>query len=85
MKIYRSVRHSVPQERYTVPLGKANIVKQGRDITVICWGSMVWNVAQAAELLEKSRGIRLEIVDLRTLYPFDIETIQESVKKRSGL
>lgn len=81
MKIYRSVRHPVPQQRYTVPLGKANIVKQGIDITVICWGSMVWNVVQAAELLEKSRGIRLEIVDLRTLYPFDIETIQESVRK----
>lgn len=81
MKIYRSVRHPVPQPRYTVPLGKANIVKQGSDISVICWGSMVWNVVQAAELLEQSRGIRLEIVDLRTLYPFDIETIQESVRK----
>ncbi|GAV14731.1 alpha-ketoacid dehydrogenase subunit beta [Paenibacillus sp. chi10] len=81
MKIYRSVRHPVPQHRYSVPLGKANVMKEGTDITVISWGSMVWNVVQAAELLEKSHGIRLEIVDLRTLYPFDIETIQESVRK----
>ncbi|EPY03898.1 2-oxo acid dehydrogenase E1 component beta subunit [Paenibacillus alvei TS-15] len=81
MKIYRSIRHPVPQQRYSVPLGKANIIKEGKDITVISWGSMVWNVVQAAELLEKSRGINLEIVDLRTLYPFDIETIQESVRK----
>lgn len=81
MKIYRSIRHYVPAHRYTVPLGKANVLKEGKDITVIAWGSMIWNVVHAAEQLEKSHGISLEIVDLRTLYPFDIETVQESVSK----
>ncbi|MCG7407069.1 alpha-ketoacid dehydrogenase subunit beta [Paenibacillus sp. ACRRX] len=81
MRIYRSMRHSVPLQRYTVPLGKANIIKQGKDITVICWGAMVWNVVKAAEQLEKSQGISVEIIDLRTLYPFDMDTIQESVRK----
>lgn len=81
MKIYRSIRHYVPDYRYTVPLGKANVLKEGSDITVIAWGSMIWNVAHAAEQLEKSHSISMEIVDLRTLYPFDIETIQESISK----
>ncbi|TVX93380.1 alpha-ketoacid dehydrogenase subunit beta [Paenibacillus agilis] len=81
MRVYRSMRQPVPQHRYTVPLGKANVMKEGKDITVIAWGAMIGNVVKAAEQLEKTQGISLEIVDLRTLYPFDIETIQESVSK----
>ncbi|MEK3788351.1 alpha-ketoacid dehydrogenase subunit beta [Paenibacillus sp. FSL K6-1230] len=81
MKIYRSVRNHVPEHRYTIPLGKASIVREGQDITVISWGAMIWNVMQAAEQLEKSHGVHVEVLDLRTLYPFDMETIEQSVRK----
>ncbi|WP_028545522.1 alpha-ketoacid dehydrogenase subunit beta [Paenibacillus taiwanensis] len=81
MRIYRSMRHPVPQHRYTVPLGKANVIKEGKDISIICWGAMVWNVIKAADQLENTQGISVEIIDLRTLYPFDMDTIKESIRK----
>lgn len=81
MKLYRSFRGEVPEGEYTVPLGKANVVKQGSDITVITYGAMVHTSLKAAEELEKSKGIKAEVIDLRTISPIDIDTIVTSIQK----
>ncbi|XJS11419.1 alpha-ketoacid dehydrogenase subunit beta [Aerococcaceae bacterium WGS1372] len=80
MKLYRSFREEVPEEEYTIPLGKANVVQEGTDVTIIAYGAMVRESMAAAEVLEKE-GVSVEIVDLRTVYPLDIETIIASVEK----
>lgn len=80
MKLYRSFREEVPEEEYTLPLGKANIVQEGTDVTIIAYGAMVHEGLAAAETLAKD-GVSVEVVDLRTVYPLDIETIIASVEK----
>ena len=70
----------VPEEEYSVPIGKANILREGSDITIICWSYMVGQSLKAAEMLEKD-DISAEVIDLRTLVPLDMETVSESVKK----
>ncbi|GEL76034.1 alpha-ketoacid dehydrogenase subunit beta [Tenuibacillus multivorans] len=80
MKLYRSFREEVPDEEYTVDLGKANVKREGQDITLIAYGAMVHSALKAAEELEKE-NIDAEVIDLRTVSPIDIETIVESVKK----
>lgn len=80
MKLYRSFREDVPEEEYTVPLGKAKIVLEGEDVTLIAYGAMVQESVKAAQELEKE-GISAEVVDLRTIQPLDIETIIASVEK----
>jgi len=80
MKLYRSFRDEVPEESYTVPLGKAAITREGKDVSVITYGAMVREAIKAADELEKE-GISVEIVDLRTISPLDIETIIASVEK----
>ena len=79
-KIYRTVRGEVPDEDYTVPIGKANIALEGGDVTVFAYGAMLHVAMEAAELAS-AKGINVEVVDIRTLLPFDIETIVSSVKK----
>jgi pyruvate dehydrogenase E1 component beta subunit len=79
-KIYRTVRGEVPDEDYAIPIGKANIVREGEDVTVFAYGAMLHVAMEAAELAA-SKGINVEVVDIRTLLPFDIETITSSVKK----
>ncbi|MDR7318714.1 alpha-ketoacid dehydrogenase subunit beta [Brevibacillus nitrificans] len=81
MKLYRSFRQEVPEGDYTIPLGKANVVKEGTDATVITYGAMVHTSLKAAEEIEKARGAKVEVIDLRTISPLDIDTIVESVKK----
>lgn len=80
MKLYRSVRADVPEAYYTVPLGQAAITKEGTDISVITYGAMVQEALKAADILAKE-GVSVEVVDLRTVSPLDIETIQKSVEK----
>lgn len=80
MKLYRSFRDEVPEESYTIPLGKAAISREGKDVSVITYGAMVREALKAADELEKE-GISVEIVDLRTVSPLDIETIIASVEK----
>jgi len=70
----------VPEEEYLIPLGKAKVLKEGKDITVVCWSYMVEQSMEAAKILEKD-GISTEVIDLRTLIPLDIDTIATSVKK----
>lgn len=79
-KIYRTAKSDVPSEEYEVPIGKARTVKEGTDITIICYGAMVEVCEKAASKAEEE-GIRCEIIDLRTLVPMDENAVLESVKK----
>lgn len=81
MKLYRSFRQEVPEGDYSIPLGKANVVREGTDATIITYGAMVHTSLKAAEEIEKARGAKVEVIDLRTISPLDIDTIVESVKK----
>lgn len=80
MKLYRSFREEVPEEEYTIPLGKAKVVTEGTDATVITYGAMVQESVKAAEVLAEE-GVSVEVIDLRTVQPLDIETITASVEK----
>ncbi|WMT19908.1 alpha-ketoacid dehydrogenase subunit beta [Parageobacillus toebii] len=80
MKLYRALRMEVPDEPYEIPLGKARVVKEGEDVTIISWGATVPLVAKLAVEM-KSKGIDAEVIDLRCLQPLDIDTIVESVEK----
>ncbi|TGB00169.1 alpha-ketoacid dehydrogenase subunit beta [Sporolactobacillus shoreae] len=80
MKLYRSFRDEVPEEEYTVEIGKAKVVREGNSITLITYGAMVRTALKAADQL-KNEGIDAEVIDLRTISPLDTETITKSVKK----
>ncbi|HHQ1946227.1 TPA: alpha-ketoacid dehydrogenase subunit beta [Staphylococcus aureus] len=78
-KSYRFLKEEVPEEYYTVPLGKADVKREGEDLTVFCYGLMVNYCLQAADILAAD-GINVEVVDLRTVYPLDKETIIDRAK-----
>jgi 2-oxoisovalerate dehydrogenase E1 component beta subunit len=78
--LYRRVKEELPEEDYLVPIGKADIKRKGKDISVITYGAMVHKALEAAKTLEEEE-IDLEVIDLRTLLPLDKERILESVKK----
>lgn len=80
MKLYRSFRQEVPEEEYTIPLGKAEVKREGKDLSIISYGAMVHESIKAAEELEKE-GYSVEVIDLRTVQPLDVETIVASVEK----
>ncbi len=80
MKLYRSFREEVPEEEYTIELGKADVKREGKDVTLISYGAMVHTCLKAAEELEKE-NIDVEVIDLRTVSPIDVETIVGSVQK----
>ena len=80
--LYRRIKAILPEEEYIVPLGKADVKRPGRDISLITYGAMVHLALEAAERLHQE-GIDLEVVDLRTLIPLDKETLYESVRKTS--
>ncbi|PTG08092.1 alpha-ketoacid dehydrogenase subunit beta [Staphylococcus chromogenes] len=80
MKLYRSFREEVPEEEYTIELGKANVKREGSDLTIITYGAMVQESLKAAEELEKE-GHSVEVIDLRTVQPLDIDTIVKSTEK----
>ena len=80
--LYRRIKAEVPEERYTVPIGKARIHREGDDVSLITWGAMVYTADEAATQLEDDR-ISVEIVDLRTVLPWDKEAVLESVRKTS--
>jgi hypothetical protein len=71
----------VPLEEYTVPLGVGNVVRSGKDITVVAYSNMVSRTVAAADKLQKEEGISVEIVDPRTLVPLDIDLVAKSVRK----
>jgi 2-oxoisovalerate dehydrogenase E1 component beta subunit len=78
--LYRRIKEEVPAEDYVVPIGKARIAREGRDLSVITYAAMVHTAVEAAEIL-KNEGIDLEILDLRTVSPVDREAIAQTVKK----
>ncbi len=80
-RVYRAIKAEVPEEAYTLPLGKARLVREGRDVTVLAWGAHVRTVKEAAQRLEAEGDADVEIVDVRTLSPFDFETVTASVTK----
>jgi 2-oxoisovalerate dehydrogenase E1 component beta subunit len=80
--LYRRIKDEVPEADYVVPLGKARVAREGTDLTVITYGAMVWTAIEAATALEKE-GISVEVVDLRTLLPYDEEAVLASVRKCS--
>ncbi|WP_394820866.1 alpha-ketoacid dehydrogenase subunit beta [Pendulispora albinea] len=79
-RIYRAAKGEVPEGEHVVELGKARIVRPGEHVTVIAWGAMVYEAIAAADEAEK-QGVSCEILDLRTLWPVDIDAIVASVKK----
>ncbi len=79
-RVYRLLKEEVPEEAYALDLGKANVVSEGKDITLIAWGAMMRYVREAAGILEKN-SVSAEIIDIRTCSPLDTDTIINSVKK----
>jgi pyruvate dehydrogenase E1 component beta subunit len=83
-KVYRAFRQEVPEEPYRIPLGKASVVLAGTRITLVAYGAMMRVARQAVELAAKE-GISVELVDLRSIYPLDSETLLDSVRKTGRL
>jgi 2-oxoisovalerate dehydrogenase E1 component beta subunit len=81
-RLYRWIKEEIPEDDFTVPIGKAAVRKEGKDITIVSYGLMYHRSLEAVNALEKE-GISAELIDMRTLLPWDRETIFESVKKTS--
>jgi 2-oxoisovalerate dehydrogenase E1 component beta subunit len=80
--LYRRIKGEVPEERYTIPFGRARVHRDGDDIAVITWGAMVYTAAEAAETLE-AEGVSVQVLDLRTLIPWDREAVLETARLTS--
>jgi 2-oxoisovalerate dehydrogenase E1 component beta subunit len=80
--LYRRIKDEVPEERYTVPFGEARIAREGSDLTVVTWGAMVYTADEAAQQLD-SDGVSVEVIDLRTIIPWDRDAVLASVRKTS--
>ncbi|GAB67020.1 3-methyl-2-oxobutanoate dehydrogenase [Plasmodium cynomolgi strain B] len=83
--LYRSSVCEVPVEEYELELGKADVVKEGTDLTIVTWGSLVHKMKKAADILLTKHKIDCEVIDLQTIIPWDIETVQKSVEKTGRL
>lgn len=82
-KLYRlpRIKEELPEEDYIVPIGKARVAREGKDLSIITFGAQVLNAIDAAEILEKQDGLEVEVIDLRTLAPLDKEAILKTVRK----
>ena len=80
-RVYRAARGEVPEEAYTVPLGKANVVRAGDDVTLIAYGAMVHTALEAAAEAQREHGLEAEVIDVRSLVPLDVDTLVTSAKK----
>lgn len=80
-RVYRAIKMEVPEEEYVIPLGRARVAREGRDLTLIAWGAQVRIALEAAERLAAERRCDVEVVDVRTLSPFDFERVTASVVK----
>ncbi|BFM10549.1 transketolase C-terminal domain-containing protein [Simiduia litorea] len=83
-RLYRAAVGEVPDEEFEIPLGVAEVVKEGADITLLSWGAQM-EYLQAAAAMAEADGISCEVIDLRTLLPWDVETVARSVKKTGRL
>ena len=79
-RIYRAIKQEVSEEKFTLPLGKAKVLQEGSDVTVIAFGAMVRECQKAIEMA-KEAGISVELIDLRSIYPIDRQTIGNSIRK----
>jgi 2-oxoisovalerate dehydrogenase E1 component beta subunit len=77
-RVYRAVKGDVPEGEYTIPIGEAQVVRAGRGMTVIAWGAMFH---EALHAVEQAEDVDAELIDLRTLWPLDIESVTRSVRK----
>jgi 2-oxoisovalerate dehydrogenase E1 component beta subunit len=80
--LYRKIKEDLPVEEFTVPIGKARVAREGRDLSIITYGAMVWTALEAADKLAEE-GASVEVIDLRTLVPLDREAVCASVRKTS--
>ncbi|WP_279381689.1 transketolase C-terminal domain-containing protein, partial [Pseudomonas sp. 100_A] len=80
-RIYRSLKEEVPEEEYAIPFGEAQIVKTGKDLTLIGWGAQHHQNMEAAIAVADTHGIAVEVINLRTLNPLDIDAITTSICK----
>lgn len=83
-RIYRAIKQEVSEEKFSIPLGKAAILSRGEDLTIVSYGAMIREV-QKAMVIAKQHTINAELIDLRSIYPIDRETIAQSVKKTGRL
>lgn len=83
-RLYRAAVGEVPEDDFELPLGVAEVVKEGSDITLLAWGAQMEHL-QAAAAMAEAEGISCEVIDLRTLLPWDVETVAKSVKKTGRL
>ena len=80
-KTYRLIKGDVPDEAYTVPIGTADVKREGDDLTVVAYGLMLHHALEAAQRLQDEEGYFAEVIDVRTISPLDKETIFDSVRK----
>lgn len=78
---YRAFREDIPEEEEVMPLGQAQVVQPGKDLTVVSWGAMMRPTLKAVASVEQSRGVSLEVIDLLTIAPMDAHTVADSVRK----
>jgi len=85
--LYRAAVEQVPLADYTLPLGKAEVLTEGKDVTIVGWGSQIYVLEQAAKMAKEQLGVSCELIDLRTISPWDIETIEKActIKKNKVL
>lgn len=79
-RIYRAIKQEVSDEKFSIPIGKAKVLTEGTDVTIVAFGAMIRECQKAIEMA-KTAGISVELIDLRTIYPIDKETIVNSIKK----
>ncbi len=79
--LYRRIKEEMPAGDHVVPIGKARTAREGKDLSIITYAATVWKALEAAEELEKSDGLSVEVIDLRSLLPLDDEAIVATVKK----
>ena len=78
-RVYRSFKEEVPEDEYTIEIGKASVLSEGSDVTVVTWGATVFQCLEALDNVPEDASV--ELIDLRTIWPIDVETITESVRK----
>lgn len=83
-RMYRAIKQEVPEDKYTIPIGKAKVVSQGTDITVVSFGALMNESIKAVDLAKKA-GVSVELIDLRTISPLDRETVATSIRKTGRL
>ena len=83
-RIYRAIKQEVADEKFSIPIGKAKVISEGNDVTVVAFGAMI-RECQKAMVMAKEAGISVELIDLRTIYPVDKQTITTSIEKTGRL